>query len=446
MKQRTASASGDRGTCTAVLDMASTSQNTSTKVSYAQMIQNVQVPTKEQAIVLDSVEGIPVSEYTLAIGKIIDPAHIRFVSRISHGRVCFYLNSKNSADMLIDKKVNIGPHTLTIRPLVSRAKRIILSNVCPIIPNEIILGELDKVDIKPKSQITYIRAGINNPGFSHVLSFRRQMYIDPEDLPKLPPSISTKLDNTAYHIYLSAEKLTCFLCNEEGHTAKHCKNIDTQTQTGSNESQAISNLEQNNTAAAEIELDNSQTNSPDGLSCENDLQNKKTVEKNESVILPPPAGMKRPLSSSTSTKSQESHVTENLPENAVAYSKITENTKVQKKTKKLRTNDDSDISLNEVSAKLSSAESLIAANADTFPLDLSKFTEFLVSCYGQANVQEIAEKYTTNLTALKSMLQEVQAHVTDKNLRSRIKRISNRLDDSYISDTQSEASASEMDI
>ena len=53
--------------------MLPTSQQVTPKVSYAQMIQNMQVPTKEQAIILDAVEGITVSEYTLAIGKIMEP-------------------------------------------------------------------------------------------------------------------------------------------------------------------------------------------------------------------------------------------------------------------------------------------------------------------------------------------------------------------------------------
>ena len=205
--------------------MLPTSQQITPKVSYAQMIQNMQVQTKEQANILDAVEGITVSKYTLAIGKITEPTNIKFVSRISHGRICLNLNNKESADKLINMKVNIGQHFLEIRPLISRAKRVIISNACPIIPNGAILDELAKVNITPCSQITYIRAGINDPGFSHVLSFRRQMYINPDDLPRLPTSISINTDGTDYFIYLSAEKMTCFLC-KEGHTAKHCKNID----------------------------------------------------------------------------------------------------------------------------------------------------------------------------------------------------------------------------
>lgn len=54
--------------------------------------------------------------------------------------------------MVIDnhKKVNIGMYTLEI-PLISKSERIILSNVCPIIPRAIIEEELLKLNIKPTS-------------------------------------------------------------------------------------------------------------------------------------------------------------------------------------------------------------------------------------------------------------------------------------------------------
>ena len=110
------------------------------------------------------------------------------------------MNSKETADRLTEsgKEITIGTLTLEIRPLISKATRIIISNACPIIPNDIIIEELSKINITPCSQITYIRAGINDPGFSHVLSFRRQMYVNPDDIPKLPPSIAINYDSTMY--------------------------------------------------------------------------------------------------------------------------------------------------------------------------------------------------------------------------------------------------------
>ena len=41
-------------------------------------------------------------------------------------------------------------------------------------------------------------------------------------------------DDTNYWIYFSTEKLTCFLCKEEGHLAKFCKNVDPNMQSNLN--------------------------------------------------------------------------------------------------------------------------------------------------------------------------------------------------------------------
>lgn len=143
--------------------MASTGGKVNPTTSYAKMVQQVQLPTKDQAIVLDSMEGLTVQDYTVAIGNIVQPNNVRYISRISHGRVCVYLSTKEIADKLT----------------VSRTK---LNIVCPIIPSAIIEEELLKINIKPTSQITNIRAAISIPGYSHVLSIRRQMYVQPEDI------------------------------------------------------------------------------------------------------------------------------------------------------------------------------------------------------------------------------------------------------------------------
>ena len=58
--------------------------------------------------------------------------------------------------------VKIGSMLLEVRPLMSKAKRIIISNVCPIIPNDLIMDYLSKAGIVPCLPISYIRAGLND--------------------------------------------------------------------------------------------------------------------------------------------------------------------------------------------------------------------------------------------------------------------------------------------
>lgn len=71
-------------------------------------------------------------------------------------------------------------------------------------------------------KLSYLRAGMTEPGFAHIMSFRRQVYIDPDDEHKLPESIPITYDSTMYWIYISADNMTCFTCKQEGHIASHC--------------------------------------------------------------------------------------------------------------------------------------------------------------------------------------------------------------------------------
>lgn len=182
--------SGIRGTHSQSQPIMQSQNNVSQRSSYAKVIQD-SVLKREQAIVIDSMDGTPVRDYALAIAQLIEPQNILYISKISQGRVCLYVTSQEIVDKLVNthKTVKVNTHLLEIRPLLSQSKRIILSNVPPVIPNSAIENKLAEHNIVPISQITPIRAGINEAGFTHILSFRRQMYINPDDVPKLPDSI-----------------------------------------------------------------------------------------------------------------------------------------------------------------------------------------------------------------------------------------------------------------
>lgn len=126
-------------------------------VSYANAVQH---PTKEQAIIIQSKQGLTIEDYCVAVGNIVQPINVRYISRISQERVCIYLSSKDLANKLIENHptVKIKEHELEIKPLISKTKRILISNVQPIIPSAVIEEELKKHDIIPVSKINNIRA------------------------------------------------------------------------------------------------------------------------------------------------------------------------------------------------------------------------------------------------------------------------------------------------
>ena len=393
------------------------------KVSYAQATQHIQVPTKEQAIIIDAIEGVSVQEYARELAKIISPTNMKFISRISFGRVCIYLSSKEIADRLTDNhtKINIGGQQLEIRPLISKAKRIILSNACPIIPNETILEELTRLNITPVSKITYIRAGINDSGFTHLLSFRRQMYIKPEDVATLPPVLRINFDDTTYFIYLSTEKVTCFICNEEGHLAKHCKK--------STESQYenTSQMENNNNRHADSSIIDTLTapaeeNNPTGLT----------------TMLPPLLSNKRPPSKSLSSISNISGASRQGTESEFKI--------IKKDAKKAKIIPTQSINLDEVLSQLEPTRNYFTSNADTLTLNFEEIAKFLQETHGQRNIQDIASKYTDDFSSLCTILSDINHVITESKLRHRIIRIKKRLENCNTEETSSQGSSISEDL
>ena len=147
--------------------------------SYAAATERDSFPSKDQAIVIESKQDIPLADYTTEVGKLVGPTNIRYASKISNARECVYLASKKVVENLTEKhgNIRIREHILELQSLITKYKKLILSNVCPIIPHSVIITALNNIDVVTPSQLIFLRAGISEPGFTHILSFRRQVYI-----------------------------------------------------------------------------------------------------------------------------------------------------------------------------------------------------------------------------------------------------------------------------
>lgn len=97
--------------------------------------------------------------------------------------------------------------------------------MCPIIPHDVIKETLRRKGVDITSNITFLRAGMTDPGYSHILSFRRQFYIKPECEGNLPDALQITYEDTTYWIYLTTDTTTCFVCKQEGHIARVCPTI-----------------------------------------------------------------------------------------------------------------------------------------------------------------------------------------------------------------------------
>lgn len=122
----------------------------SQQMNYTTATKNLYFPKKDQAIIIDALEGFSIRDYIKEITKIINPANIRFISRISNNRICIYFATKEIANDLVEKTktIMLGNSSIQIRPLISKARRIILSNVCSLISHENIEKILNQINIR----------------------------------------------------------------------------------------------------------------------------------------------------------------------------------------------------------------------------------------------------------------------------------------------------------
>ncbi|KAL4126296.1 hypothetical protein QTP88_010518 [Uroleucon formosanum] len=124
----------------------------------------------------------------------------------------------------IQSSIQVNGIEIPIRRLINTSKRIILSNVYPTIPNQLIIDALHELGIKTVSQISHMTAGFATEQFSHILSFRRQIYISQDSMSKLPSSITVTIENTTFRIFIN-DATTCFQCHQTGHFSSQCTNI-----------------------------------------------------------------------------------------------------------------------------------------------------------------------------------------------------------------------------
>lgn len=169
----------------------------------------------EQTIFVNSIDGIKKIQYIIALSNITKASIIIFASRISNNRFCTFLKNQQIADDIINNRTAIYKDNIKIplRKLINPSKRIILSNVYPAIPNDTIIKALDKLEIKITSPITALKTGFKLDNFSHITSFRRQLYINPDDFSKFPGLIPVSSDNTIYQVFIIDNTVTCYCAN-----------------------------------------------------------------------------------------------------------------------------------------------------------------------------------------------------------------------------------------
>lgn len=354
-------------------------------------------PKKEQAIIMNVHESLRLSDYVKAIADIIGPKSIIFASRISHNRICIYLTNTELVDNLVTtyKMVQIGELSIQIRRLITPSKRIIISNVCPSIPHEVIERAIKSYRLKLVSPISFLRAGIPGADFNHIMSFRRQVYVSPpeDDGVEVPSSVVVDFDGTQYRIYLTTDNMACFLCKLNGHIANNCPNTQQSPSVAS--PTQLPDTPSNKRARSES---SSASTANQG---EKENQTLESVHEEDIMPMPPPsfpAPSKKP-GDSTGACSQKA------------------------KKMKLPSNQG-----NPVTDKIvETVENLYLENPTPFPITPTDFKALLENTFGSRDPLMEVHRITDDVDGILKFMSDIQPHLPDRSAKSRISHLSKKI-------------------
>lgn len=412
-------------------------------MSYSKVLTNHQYPKRNQAVVFDTVDGVKIEEYLNAIKKKVDPKSVISASRITQNRFCFYLNDATLVDKITgddNNELNVCGHTIHMRPYVAKLKRVVFSSVHSCITNEQIIDKLLEYGVTAKSAITFMRAGTEDPDFAHLLCFRRQVFVTPEDLAKIPTDFILNYEDTAYHIFVTTDKMTCFLCKKEGHTSKYCPFNKIKTTTTPNtdnttpqESAQTLTQEQKTTAVDDAKQLHSPTDSSQLMFAGQKLfatptspKDKETYKRTRSVV----SNDSSQLVDTAQVNSQESGVA---------------NTDDTRHKRKRRNKELTSTHIKE--QIITSLNSLNALNTATFPLTNDQFASFIEEStnikYSDAYV--LALKFTTNIEGLVNMISDVHENSNDRIFKTRLTKLTTSLRNGIKADSGDLSLVSESD-
>lgn len=413
-------------------------------INYANAVQSSKkhYPTKKQAIILNGIDGILSEEYVLAIGEIVGPQNIIFFSKKARNKIHIYLNNEETANKLINehKYIILHEQKIQIRPYHNTNKRLIISNVEPFIPDELIALELTKIGLKLTSEIDWLRAGMKQNGYQHCRGFRRHVFIENNEDITIPEAIIFNFENEEFKIFLTDENHYCSFCKKHGHLVEKCKFRNPTQQPNVNEMQ----FSQANQNLAEInQTQNTTTTELDDLPILTPAI--ETLPQTQSLQMETPetkstdTSTKRPAASISSNGSQDSlnntprdEITTTVPNNK---QQNTANTKRNKKHKR------SISPCTPIEEWLEPARELFKSKNSSLSYD--QFINFMEQSHKNPDTLALARQYTTNINGLLSFMVDIQEFTSNRSAKIRITKITNKIqeqldDEAEHSDSQSE--------
>ncbi|CAH0547257.1 unnamed protein product [Brassicogethes aeneus] len=375
---------------------------------------------------MSAIEGIKYHEYIIAVGALVSPRNITYASRIANNRICLYLSNTKIVDTLVNihKFIKINDNKIEIRRLISPALRLIISNICPVIPHSIIENELLKLGLKAVSKITPLRVGMSEE-YSHILSFRRQVYIEPSKNMSISDSILVTYDNTSYRIFLSIENLHCAKCSKIGHNENSCLTTNTESST-KNDNTPFENTHIENSLSTENNPESNESfNNEQPTLSKNQLKVSSNPTVNNEDQAQPTA--KRQISLSPDIiASQNQETIFSIPTGSLTKKRKTKSTPLDIPTILLPIKDQ------------------IESHTPPFTLNYTSICDFLENSFSSQFPLKTANEYVEDIRSLEHILNFIYNKINNKTAKNRITRLKKKLSIGELSITEDESDNLEL--
>lgn len=170
---------------------------------------------------LDTLPNVKQMDYIRAIGTFIDPKKIVSIGKNAEGRLLIFFSNEQSATEVILKGVEVQNQHINALPVYIKPLRILISGIPPHTPDEDITNYLKQYG-KLTSSLKPIPINADQDDlYRHILSHRREIYIQPDDSITLPARIKINIDDVIYVLSIETE-LTCYKCKQNGHMVNSC--------------------------------------------------------------------------------------------------------------------------------------------------------------------------------------------------------------------------------
>ena len=173
------------------------------------------------AIEIDPVDGISAFEYSKAVAEVVTNQAIKYVGRRS-GKVIVYLKDVSFVTNVTNQGINVGETHYNVTPVIAPIRKVVISNVNPEIPDQVIISHIKEYGEIAKPLIR-MSAGFPSP-FQHVLSFRSQCGMILKDEVR-DDSHVIFYGSRFHHNFISTDGVVCFRCRKRGHIRKDCKDV-----------------------------------------------------------------------------------------------------------------------------------------------------------------------------------------------------------------------------